>query len=598
MLAMIDGTVPAERLREVERHLDQCVDCRVLLSRLAMVLGKSTGGFARAAGANGKAGPGGGAADPRTTTPVLPGVWPATPAVPDQSSEQTTVALGDTSRDSWPVRRPIREAAALTSGTMVDHYEVVRMIGQGGMGQVYLAHDTVLHRQVALKLIHPRFVAEPGMAEQLLHEARAMARFSHPNIIAVFGAGSFRDRPYLVLEYVDGDSLANVLQSRRLDTKEALRIALAISDALAEAHRHGILHRDLKPGNVMIGADGRVCVLDFGLAKGLADHGAGPAGSVSYDVASNSFATLGMGRIGTPRYMAPEQWRCELVGESADVWALGVTLCEVLAGSHPFAEHSLIKLMCEVADVSPVSVERLDRVVPAAHLRLIRRCLDKDPVNRPSAAQVGEQLRRFLAADGARRRRALRTPILVAVALLGATAAAMVMHVAVERPDRASERSVGADQPVVLISSDAATTTSEPDAAMPTHSAALHPPADQRPGAPRGVRRPKRRPAPKRRGKAAAAGRGTLIVQTHVAGQPMWGHVYVDGTLRGQSPLTLRDLAVGVHRLKILRPGFQPAESTVLIEANQVRRFRFELTGAKVRGSREAPGNSAEPGAT
>jgi tRNA A-37 threonylcarbamoyl transferase component Bud32 len=199
--------------------------------------------------------------------------------------------------------------------------DVKELIGQGGMGAVYLARQRGLDRPVALKLVRPR-EADPTFAERFVREARAMARLSHPHVVAVFESGEAGGLPYLVMEYVDGVTLRDAMRERKLTPAEALAIVPQICDALEYAHAQGVVHRDVKPENILIGRDGRVKIADFGLAKVTDPAGVSLTGTRQ--------------AMGTPHYMAPEQW--EKPGEvdhRADVYALGVVLYELLTGELP-----------------------------------------------------------------------------------------------------------------------------------------------------------------------------------------------------------------------------------------------------------------------
>lgn len=165
------------------------------------------------------------------------------------------------------------------SGDQVDHYKVSRLLGRGGMGEVYLARDTRLGRRVALKVLRPQALGSGRAVARFLHEAQTTARFAHPHIVTVFGVGEHEGHPYVALEYLEGQTLRQRLREGRLGIREATRVGLAVADALREAHRHRVLHRDLKPENVMIPRDGRVRVLDFGLAKRVEGDAGGADGS-------------------------------------------------------------------------------------------------------------------------------------------------------------------------------------------------------------------------------------------------------------------------------------------------------------------------------
>ncbi|MFH0902852.1 MAG: serine/threonine-protein kinase, partial [Pseudomonadota bacterium] len=180
----------------------------------------------------------------------------------------------------------------LAADSMVDHYQVIRSIGRGGMGEVYLARDTKLGRRVALKVIQRRHLpSDARMVERFLEEARITASFNHPHIVTVYGVGEHAGSPYLALEFVEGETLRQRMNAERMAAKEVMRIGLAIAQALAEAHKNRILHRDLKPENILLAKDGRLRVLDLGLAKLLGDSPATAASDGMAAGASSSSAT-------------------------------------------------------------------------------------------------------------------------------------------------------------------------------------------------------------------------------------------------------------------------------------------------------------------
>jgi serine/threonine protein kinase len=270
----------------------------------------------------------------------------------------------------------------------VDHFRVVRLLGRGGMGEVYLARDDRLGRKVALKLIKRDALGAPGAAEQFLREARITASLSHPHIVTVYGAGETGDgHPYVALEYIEGESLRQRLAQRRTGTREVLRIGLAIAEALATAHGAGVLHRDLKPENVVIPRDGRLRVVDFGLAR-RADDGE-----------ADESATL----VGTPAYMAPERWFEMPSSGATDVWSLGVVLFEMCAGRLPFPQRALAALARDICGAGSALALADHARVPPALAELVDRCLAKIPDDRPTAAALCRELAGLLRARAAGR---------------------------------------------------------------------------------------------------------------------------------------------------------------------------------------------------
>jgi serine/threonine protein kinase len=277
----------------------------------------------------------------------------------------------------------------ITSGEMVDHFQVLRLLGSGGTGEVYLARDTKLGRKVALKVIHRERIESEPLVARFYHEARTTARFSHPHIVTIYAVGEHRKRPYLALEYLEGRTLEESARGRSISVPEALRLSLAVGEALEEAHASGVVHGDLKPGNIFIPRDGRLRVVDFGIAKILGT-------SVRTDSDRAPLPTRTEGLEGTPQYMAPEQWRKSDVSTAADIWAFGMVLYELLAGRCPYESNSQLKLALQVCDEEPVPSIETFRSVPAEVKRLIERCLSKAPGERPPIGEVVTTLRELL----------------------------------------------------------------------------------------------------------------------------------------------------------------------------------------------------------
>jgi len=287
----------------------------------------------------------------------------------------------------------------LAAGDVVDHFKVVRLLGRGGMGEVHLARDTKLGRKVALKVLHlPQGDSEDeeeGYA-RFLNEARTTAKFNHPHIVTVYAVGEHDRMPYVALEFLDGPNLGERINQHPPSMQEALRIMLAVSEAVAEAHSHGVLHRDLKPENVVIPSDGRLRVVDFGLARLLPIATRKAEGDE--DAMATTISSLERNRdlfAGTPEYMAPETWLQVEPSEHTDVWALGVMLFELLSGEFPYDEERLVDQAIEVC--SPDPAPELDRPdVPLVLRQLVNRCLRKDPQSRPLASEVAEVLEQQL----------------------------------------------------------------------------------------------------------------------------------------------------------------------------------------------------------
>ena len=257
----------------------------------------------------------------------------------------------------------------LAPGTRLGSYEVVGGIGAGGMGEVYRAHDTVLNRDVALKLVHPDFCHHPDSLTRLRREARALAALNHPNVATLHELAEFGGSCGLVMELVSGETLADLIRRRRLPIAEALRLAVQITAALEAAHERGVTHRDLKPANIKITDDGVVKVLDFGLAKTDATD----AGSA----AASTLVSAEGAVIGTAPYMSPEQARGAPVDRRTDIWAFGCVLFEMLTGRLAFDGSTRSDIVAGILEKEP-DWATLPADTPTAVRRLLRRCLEKD----------------------------------------------------------------------------------------------------------------------------------------------------------------------------------------------------------------------------
>ena len=278
-----------------------------------------------------------------------------------------------------------------TAGTEVSGYEIKRLLGAGGMGEVYVGRNLRLGRDVALKVLPSSLVQDPERRARFEREARVLAALSHPNIAAIHGiedmAGPSGHTPVLVLEFVDGQSLADRIAAGRMPLDEALPLALQIAEAFEAAHERGIVHRDLKPQNVQLTRDGAVKVLDFGLAKALdVDVSSGfgdPAQSPTFTSASTQLGVI----MGTAAYMAPEQARGKAVDRRADIWAFGAVLYEMLSGARAFPGETISDTLAAVLTATP-DWNKLPSETPAAIRELIARCLDRDA--RQRLQSIGE----------------------------------------------------------------------------------------------------------------------------------------------------------------------------------------------------------------
>ena len=266
----------------------------------------------------------------------------------------------------------------LEIGTRIAHYDVTALIGEGGMGQVYQATDTKLNRQVALKILPEAFATDPDRLARFQREAQVLASLNHPGIAAIYGIEEQEGTRALVLELVEGPTLADRISKGPIPLDEALPIAKQIAEALEAAHEAGVIHRDLKPANIKVREDGTVKVLDFGLAKALDPS---PTGDPSQSPTLTAAATQ-MGVImGTAAYMSPEQARGAAVDKSSDVWSFGVVLYEMLVGKSLFEAASVSDTVAAVLREEP-DWDALPRETPSAVRRLLRRCLEPDKARR------------------------------------------------------------------------------------------------------------------------------------------------------------------------------------------------------------------------
>ena len=271
---------------------------------------------------------------------------------------------------------------ALAPGSKLGPYEIQSPLGAGGMGEVYRARDTRLERDVALKILPELFTLEPDRLRRFEQEARAVAALNHPNILAVFDIGQHNGAPFLVSELLEGEALRAVLDRGALPQRKTIEYGVQIAHGLAAAHEKGIVHRDLKPENVFVTKDGRIKILDFGLAK-LAQK----AGIESDDVTlAGSSTAVGM-VMGTASYMAPEQVRGESADPRTDIFAFGAVLYEMLSGMSAFRRDTAAETMTAVLKDDPPELTRPVQHVSPTLERIVRRCLEKNPEQRFQSAR-------------------------------------------------------------------------------------------------------------------------------------------------------------------------------------------------------------------
>jgi serine/threonine protein kinase/tetratricopeptide (TPR) repeat protein len=256
-------------------------------------------------------------------------------------------------------------------------YKILQKLGQGGMGEVYLAHDLTLERKVALKFMLAEAEQNAALRQRFLQEAKAAAAIDHPYVCKIYEVGEINGRAYIAMEYLEGETLANRMRDVPLPWNEARQIVIEISEALTKAHLIGIVHRDLKPSNVMVVSDGHVKVLDFGLAKRTFN--------LNDDTVTLASQTDDGKVVGTVRYMSPEQLLGHKIDARSDLFSLGIIFYELLAGVHPFRRTSIMATASAILHDVPGPVTLHNKECPQGIDRLLTRVLAKEPANRPQS---------------------------------------------------------------------------------------------------------------------------------------------------------------------------------------------------------------------
>ncbi len=394
LAAHLAGELDADAVQAIAEHLDGCDACRAIVAAM---------------------------------------VKDAAPPTPDtRSRAPATVAATKQAR---------RRGPHVSVGGMIDRYRVLRLLGQGGMGMVYAAHDTELDRQVAVKVMRPEL--GDAVADRLVRESRLMAKVAHPAVITVFDSGRAGEQVWVAMEYIEGSTLGGWLHAAPRTWLEIVEMFRRAGEGLGAAHKAGLVHRDFKPENVLLALDGdrvaRVVVTDLGVARAITDVGATGATPAPMTPIHVSLTATGVA-VGTPAYMAPEQLDAKEVDARADVFAFGVALWEALWGERPFPGRSVPEIRNAIdrgprpPPAQPRARGASDRP-PAWIERTLRAAVSADPAHRP--ASMADLLARL---DPARHHRRVRNAAIVGVLGVGAVAAGVVAVVS-----RADGRAVAPD---------------------------------------------------------------------------------------------------------------------------------------------------------
>ena len=286
---------------------------------------------------------------------------------------------------------PQKPNKMLSPGDRIGHYKIERLLGQGGMGQVYLATDDVLERQVAIKFLPEEMERDPSTRQRFLREAKSAAALDHPFICKVYETGESEEKSFISMEYVEGQTLDEKMKTEPFSLADTLRIALEITEALEKAHKRGIVHRDMKPANIMITPQGHAKVMDFGLAKRVLPGG---EKELSRTMTQSSITEAGA-IAGTISYMSPEQARGEEIDAKSDIFSLGIIIYEMLTGGHPFSKPSAIETLSSILrDIPPQTQIRPKSVNPIIS-PILKKALAKDTnIRYQNAAELAADLKK------------------------------------------------------------------------------------------------------------------------------------------------------------------------------------------------------------
>ena len=400
-------------------------------------------------------------------------------------------------------------------------YEIDRELARGGMGVVYVATEIQLRRRVAIKVLPPALTFGQGAIERFRREARTAAALDHPNIIPIYRVSAGGELLWYSMKLLEGKSLDTILKEReRLEFEETVAILDQVADALDYAHLHGVIHRDVKPGNIVLDERGRVTVTDFGIAKEIQETSASASGHL----------------LGTPYYMSPEQYRGGEISGAADQYSLGVVAYQCLGGRVPFDASTAYDLLNKHVSQPPPPLTDLRPDLPPHAFAAIDRALAKQPADRfTTVTDFVSALAGRAPAVMAPQRVTLRRRTLVTLGA-GVAAVAVALYGGMSLRARAPQQA----QPPRPSSAD--DTLRRPSPPLPSGRRAGPPPSAAAP-----------RQAPS----------ALLIIRI----TPGWARIYVDGDSRGERPVHREELPPGTHTLRFERPGFAPLDTTLTLRS-------------------------------
>jgi len=271
--------------------------------------------------------------------------------------------LSDDHTPTTAIKKTIFEIGKIVD----DRYEILKLIGRGGMGMVYLARDNRLKKNVAIKTLPPSLFLDRTFKERLIREAVTLGQIEHPNICTVYDIVEKKDYVYIVMQYVEGESLSTLMEQNLLDFDKIIDIAIQISDGLKAAHDRGMVHRDIKPSNILVNKDGYVKILDFGLAKSMGKEGA--------ENLEQNLTETGM-IVGTVSYMSPEQAEGKKIDNRSDIFSFGVVLYEMFTGRKPFEGSSHLSVLANLLSKEEVLPSKIKKTLPKELDKIIKKALD------------------------------------------------------------------------------------------------------------------------------------------------------------------------------------------------------------------------------